>query len=216
LDVKTAKRLLRKEVWIKLESEHISKFPSPCFGRIPNFVGSERAALRVRLLAEWQNTRVVFANPDFAQQKVREYVLLDGKILIMASPRLKHGYVLVEPKDARGSEKSASTIGGAFKSWKVVNITEVPKPDLIVEGSVAVDMQGHRLGKGHGYADGEIRTVKRVFGEIPVATTVHDVQVVGVVPHEEKDEKISVIVTPTRVIRIKADQALKENSSNFP
>ncbi|MBC7130410.1 5-formyltetrahydrofolate cyclo-ligase, partial [Candidatus Bathyarchaeota archaeon] len=66
-----------------------------------------------------------------------------------------------------------------------------------------VDLQGHRLGKGHGYGDFEITFLKKNFGEIPIVTTVHDIQVVDKVPFEEKDQKISIIVTPTRVIRIK-------------
>ena len=41
-----------------------------------------------------------------------------------------------------------------------------------------------------------------MFGFVPVVTTVHDMQVVEAVPIEEKDEKISIIVTPTRVIRV--------------
>jgi len=81
-------------------------------------------------------------------------------------------------------------------------VQDFPKPDLVVEGSVAVDMHGHRLGKGHGYSDLEIRILKRMFGKVVVATTVHEIQVVEEVPFEEKDEKTSIIVTPTRVIHV--------------
>jgi 5-formyltetrahydrofolate cyclo-ligase len=41
-------------------------------------------------------------------------------------------------------------------------------------------------------------SVKR-FG-IARASTVHDIQVVEAVPFEEKDKKVSIIVTPTKVI----------------
>ena len=44
--------------------------------------------------------------------------------------------------------------------------------------------------------------MKETFGEIPVVTTVHDAQVVDAVPYEEMDEKITEIVTPTRVIHV--------------
>jgi 5-formyltetrahydrofolate cyclo-ligase len=43
-----------------------------------------------------------------------------------------------------------------------------------------------------------------MFGKTPIVTTVHDMQVVEAVPFEEKDEKVSMIVTPTRVIRVTA------------
>jgi 5-formyltetrahydrofolate cyclo-ligase len=57
MDVKTAKKLPRQEIWAKFESECIARFSLPCFGRIPNFVGSESAAGKVRLLYEWKNAR---------------------------------------------------------------------------------------------------------------------------------------------------------------
>lgn len=201
MDVETAKKMLREEIWIKLEKGGVARFPLPCYGRIPNFAGSEKAADRVRLLDEWKNAKVVFANPDYAQQKVREYALLDGKILVMASPGLRQGCIIVNPKNFKSSEGFASTIKGAFKYGKIASIEEIPKPDLIVEGSVAVDIKGHRLGKGYGFGDREIGLIKRIFGEIPVLTTVHDMQVVDAVPIEERDEKVSIIVTPTKVIR---------------
>ena len=38
---------------------------------------------------------------------------------------------------------------------------------------------------------------------VPVATTVHNLQVVDSVPSDPTDQPLSVIVTPTRTIRIK-------------
>ena len=98
MEVKTAKKLVRERIWNRLETKGVARFPLPCYGRIPNFVGSEKAADKTRSLREWNGAKVVFVNPDYAQQKIREYVLLDGKVLVMASPRLKHGYVVVDPK----------------------------------------------------------------------------------------------------------------------
>lgn len=204
MSVKEAKKRLREQIWSKLETEGIARFPLPCFGRIPNFVGSEKAADKVRLLDEWKRAKIIFANPDYAQRKVREYALSDGKLLVMVSPGLRHGYVMVAPENARGNEGFASTIKGAFRHGKTVDAQSLPKPDLIVEGSVAVDTLGHRLGKGRGYGDEEISILERMFGKVPVVTTVHDLQVVDVVPFEEKDRKVSIIVTPTRTIYVSA------------
>jgi len=196
------KQQLREKIWSEMERSGIAVFPLPCKGRIPNFSGASIAAEKLRQLEEWRKAKVIFVNPDSPQQKVRENALLDGKILVMASPRLRRGFILIDPAKVKGKEWFASTIKGAFKFGTETN--SFPKPDLIVEGSVAVDLHGHRLGKGHGYGDMEIDILKRMFGEIPIATTVHDMQVVEAVPFEEKDEKVSLIVTPTRVIRIAA------------
>jgi 5-formyltetrahydrofolate cyclo-ligase len=200
MDIKAAKKLLREKIWNRLEKHGVARFPLPCYGRIPNFADSEKAADRVKLLKEWKDAKVIFANPDYAQQKVRECALSDGKILVMASPGLKHGYIVIDPRDVKGLEKYASTIRGAFKHGKIINAEEIPKPNLIVEGSVAVDVHGHRVGKGQGYGDIEVSTLKRMFGEIPTLTTVHDMQIVEAVPFEEKDEKVSIIITPTKVV----------------
>ena len=183
-----------------MERLGVATFPLPCKGRIPNFIGAEAAAEKLRQLDEWKKAKVVFVNPDSPQRKVRENALQDGKTLIMASPRLKKGFILINPADVKGKEHLASTIKGAFKFG--IELQDFLRPDIIIEGSVAVDQHGHRLGKGHGYGDAEIEILKRKFGEIPVATTVHDIQVVENVPFEEKDEKVSIIITPTKTIRI--------------
>jgi 5-formyltetrahydrofolate cyclo-ligase len=183
-----------------MERSRIAVFPLPCRGRIPNFKGAETAAERLRQLKEWKNAKVIFVNPASPQRKVRENALKDEKTLIMASPRLKKGIMLINPAKAKGKERFASTIRGAFKFG--LEVQDFPKPDLVVEGSVAVDTYGHRLGKGHGYSDLKIQILKRMFGKVLVATTVHDIQVVEEVPFEEKDERISIVVTPTRVIHV--------------
>ncbi|MEM3622888.1 MAG: 5-formyltetrahydrofolate cyclo-ligase [Candidatus Bathyarchaeia archaeon] len=200
MSIALKKQQLREQIWNEMERSGIAVFPLPCKGRIPNFSGASAAAEKLRQLEEWRKAKVIFANPDSPQQKVRENALLDGKILVMASPRLKRGFILIDPAKAKGKERFASTIKGAFQYGTEAH--SFPKPDLIVEGSVAVDLHGHRLGKGHGYGDVEINLLKIMFGKIPIATTVHDVQVVEAVPFEEKDEKISLIVTPKKVIRI--------------
>jgi 5-formyltetrahydrofolate cyclo-ligase len=196
------KQQLREKIWSEMQRLGIATFPLPCKGRIPNFVGAEAAAEKLRQLKEWRKAKVVFVNPDSPQRRVRENALRDGKILVMASPRLERGFILLNPAEVKGREGFASTIKGAFKHGKIITAEETPKPDLIVEGSVAVDSHGHRLGKGHGYGDVEINILKRKFGKVPIVTTVHDIQIVENVPFEEKDEKISIIATPTRVIRI--------------
>jgi 5-formyltetrahydrofolate cyclo-ligase len=202
MDAKAAKKLLREEIWHELTEKRLVTFPLPAFGRVPNFVGSDAAADKVKQLDEWKNAKVVLANPDAAQRKVRQNVLKEGKVLVMASPRLKRGFMVVNPDAVKGRGEYASTIRGAFRFGK--ETSDFPKPDLIVTSCVAVDEKGHRLGKGHGYGDTEIRMIKERFGKIPVVTTVHDLQVVTDVPFECHDEEVDVIVTPTRIVRAKS------------
>ncbi len=198
MDVKEQKRRLRTKIWNILDENGVACFPLPSKGRIPNFIGSERAANRIQTFNLWHNARIIFANPDYAQRKVRELVLKDNKILIMATPKLKRGYL--EIRTIPGKERFLSTISGAFKYG--TQISELPKPDLIITGCVAVDREGWRLGKGGGYGDKEIEIITQKFGKCIVITTVHDLQVVESVPHDEHDAKIDIILTPTKIQHI--------------
>ena len=201
--VQEEKQEIRNRVWNMLEDNRISKPPKPIYGRIPNFKGAGKAAGKLRDTDEWMNSQVIFCSPDSPQIKVREYALLDGKSLIMASPRLKRGYLLVDPEKCMGNEHTASTIRGAFKFGK--SLKSFPHVDLVVEGSVAVDLFGGRLGKGGGYGDKEISHLLEenvINTKTPLLGTVHELQIVDEIPLEPHDMKITMIVTPKRVIRI--------------
>lgn len=184
-----------------MEEKGIAVFPKPVYHRIPNFVGAEKAAQNLKNLPEYRRAKVVFCNPDSPQRPVREMILRDGKILVMATPRLKHGFLVIAPETTVGKEQFASNIKGAFKFGE--ETTDFPKPDLIVTGSVAVDKNGNRLGKGRGYGDKETRMIKQRFGKTPVVSTIHSIQLVEHVPSTEQDEKVDIIVTPTKIIRVK-------------
>lgn len=207
-EVPQEKEQLRTQTWKLLEEKRVAIFPLPVLGRIPNFVGSDKAAFSVRSLPEWKRAKVIFANPDSAQRKIREFALRDGKILIMASPRLKHGFLQIDPQNVKGKEEVASSIRGAFKFGKRVEdsgsggVVKMPKQDLMVTGCVAVDLLGWRLGKGGGYGDIEVRRIKDQFGEIPVVTTIHPLQLVDSVPHLNHDAKVDIVVTPEKIVRI--------------
>ena len=207
-DIALKKEQLRNKIWRLLEQKNVVIFPLPVRGRIPNFVGSDKAASLVRTLPEWKRAKVIFANPDSAQKKIREFALKEGKFLIMASPRLKHGFLWIDPQNVKGKEEVASSIKGALKYGKPVEnpaaggIEKMPKPDLIITSCVAVDHFGWRLGKGGGYGDIEVKKIKNEFGEIPVVTTVHPLQLVESVPYVEHDAKVDLIVTPERIYRI--------------
>jgi 5-formyltetrahydrofolate cyclo-ligase len=188
-------------IWQLMEEKGITRFPKPVVNRIPNFVGAEKAAQKLRELPEYEAAQIVFCAPDSPQRPVREMTLKDGKTLVMATPRLKHGFLVIASETTAGKERFASTIKGAFKFG--TETTTFQKPDLIVTGSVAVDKDGNRLGKGRGHGDREVKMIKEKFGKVPVVTTIHDVQLVEYAPSMPHDEKVDIIVTPTKIIRTK-------------
>jgi len=201
-----SKEEIRMRVWRLMEENNIATFPRPVYHRIPNFVGAEKAAQNLRKLPEYRSAKVVFCNPDSPQKPIREMALKDRKTLVMATPRLKHGFLLIDPVTIHPNRVSeASTIRGAFRYGRSVKPSEV-KIDLFVAGSVAVAPNGGRLGKGTGYSDQEYSILKNAGGlvaQTPVVTTVHDIQIVVNIPENQWDIPVNVIVTPTKTIRTK-------------
>lgn len=205
--VSKEKENLRNQIWDLIKENGISKRPQGDYGRIPDFKGAKIAAERLSRTIEWANSEIIFCSPDSAQKHVRELALKHNKDLIMATPKIEQGYLLIKGEFMENSEeKIASTIKGAFKYGK--QISKIPKVDMVVEGSVAVDMNGNRLGKGGGYADKEISELinqKSVNTQTPIVTTIHPLQIVNKVPLEIHDQKINMIVTPSEVIRLLLD-----------
>jgi 5-formyltetrahydrofolate cyclo-ligase len=87
-----------------------------------------------------------------------------------------------------------------------VSLEEVRKIDLIVCGSVAVNREGARVGKGGGYSDLEFALLteeKRIDRKSPIVTSVHPLQIANEpIPMTEHDIPLSAIVTPNEIIEI--------------
>ena len=181
---------IRKEIWKILENRGVARFPKPIHGRIPNFMGAEKAAERMINQKEFENAEVIKVNPDSPQMPVRRLALKLGKLLIMPTPRLKKGFMLLDPdKIPREALVKASTIRGAFKYGRICSLKELPQVDLVVVGSVAVSKDGVHIGKGGGYSEIE-------YG-------IHDFQLIDSAPKEDHDLVIDFIFTPRRILRIR-------------
>jgi 5-formyltetrahydrofolate cyclo-ligase len=203
-----AKAGLRTEVWAALREAGATRFPGP-EGRIPNFVGAEAAAERLRGTGAWRAAGTVKANPDSPQWPVRQRALEDGKLLFMAVPRLAEPepFFLLDPAQLEQSARKASSIKGASASARAVGLDELKPVDLVVAGTVAAGLDGARLGKGGGFSDLEFAVASEaglIGPDTVVVTTVHEVQVrpAGEIPTADHDVTLDLIVTPDRVIEV--------------
>ena len=197
----SSKAEVREMIWRAMEVRGVARFPGTK-GRIPNFVGAERAALHLQGLRAWRDARVVKINPDAPQLPVRRMALREGKVVYMAVPRLRALECFLELDPARLGARAlqAASIKGAERLGRPVRIEDVPAIDLVVCGSVAVNGKGARVGKGGGFSDLEyalLAETGQVTGKTPILTTVHPLQMVPqaieMLPH---DIPVDVVVTP--------------------
>jgi 5-formyltetrahydrofolate cyclo-ligase len=191
------KQEVRERIWNLLEREGAARFPG-ARGRIPNFRGAEQAAGRLAERTEWEAARVVKSNPDAPQLPVRRRARKDDKTLYMAVPRLADEKPFVEVT-------GDPTIKRALSEGTPLGLDELEPVELIVCGTVAVNRQGVRIGKGGGFSDLEFAMLVEcglVGAETTIVTTVHDLQLVGEeLPETEHDFRVDVIVTPTTTVR---------------
>ncbi len=199
------KKEIREQVWSILVKERVALFPG-ARGRIPNFKGADRAARLLTTLPDWQRAIHIKSNPDSPQRFVRHLALVSGKTVYMTVPRLREEkcFVRLNPsKIPPGERYEASSIKGAFKFGHPAHPRDIPPIDLIVAGSVAVNKEGARIGKGGGYSDLEY-AIGREFGfiqeEVTILTTVHPLQVLDhELPETDHDFRIDFIVTPDEI-----------------
>lgn len=200
------KQAIRMLVWKRLEENGVAEFPKPIIGRIPNFVGAARAADLLCKHSIYRDAKVVKVSPDTPQKYVRKKCLMDGKLLLVPTPRIRNGFLMIDPRTVpREKIDFASTIKGSYLFGQKINLDEMPTVDLIVIGSVAVTRDGWRLGKGEGYSEIEyavLRMLDKASEETPIATTIHHLQLVERIPHEAFDVPVDYIFTEDRAIEV--------------
>jgi 5-formyltetrahydrofolate cyclo-ligase len=204
------KQELREQVWDALDESGKARFPFPPHNRIPNFAGAEEAADRLAALDAWQDADVIKANPDAPQLPVRRRALREGKTVYMAVPRLRDEdcFLRLDPAKLDDTDAAATVTSDAGVQ---VGPAEMDGIDLVVSGSVAVNRQGARVGKGEGYSDLEfalLREVGLVSDGTPTVSTVHELQVHDrEIATDAHDVPMEYLVTPERVIRTEAGDA---------
>jgi len=191
-----------------MDREGVSRFPG-ADGRIPNFAGAKLAAQKLTDHRLWRRAQVVKTNPDSPQTHVRRLALEDGKKLVMAVPRLRdqHPFRLLDPKRlTKAQVREAATIKGALRHGKIVALEEIPEIDFVLCGSVAVNLNGARVGKGGGFSDleyGLLIEEGKIDAHTHIATTVHPMQIVREhLMMTDHDLPVDLVATPRAVIEV--------------
>lgn len=194
----------RQAVWDRLQAERLARFPFPPHGRIPNFVGAREAAERLFEVEPWRSARRIKVNPDAPQRPVRELALRRGIVVFVPTPRLRAGFRKLDPASIPQDQiAAAASLSKGARFAEEVPLEALPAMDAIVCGSVAVTRDGRRCGKGEGYSDLEYAILRELgHPPVPVATTVHPVQIVPRLPRDPTDLPLSLIVTPEETLRV--------------
>ena len=207
------KDALRMKVWEKLRmvASPDSRFHYDFSMFIPDFKGSAEAVNKLRGMDIWSRAKNVFITPDNCLAELRKAAVMEGKTTIMPTYGIKRGFLLLSrSKIPEGQETFASTLDGAEVYGIPISLSEIKKLkriDLVVTGASAVNLEGVRYGKGHGYFDiewGMLSELEVVNDETPIVTIVHDCQVVDTpLPIDIHDTLTDYIITPTRTIKVK-------------
>lgn len=210
----TTKDLLRKQVWKKLREVAVpdSRFHYDFSMYIADFEGSDECTKKIREMDLWRNAKAVFITPDNCLIDLRKWAILDDKLTVMPTYGIKRGFLRWTRNDIPADQEDfAATLDGAAKYGKATTLNDVKqigRLDMVVTGASAVNFDGVRYGKGHGYFDlewGMLSAVDAIDAKTPLLTVVHDCQVVDQkFPVSPYDTITDYIITPTRVIKIES------------
>lgn len=151
-------------------------------------------------MMKFRRAKAVFVAPDYVLKTLRELVLIIGKRLVVPLPMMQ-GFR--EISDVPPSKVGEASSPRGFKTFATGTGCPV---DVFVQGAVAVDLKGNRIGKGRGYGDREFRilTERGLAGEECLKVcVVHELQVYDDLSHlvRERDVAVNAIVTPKRIVK---------------
>lgn len=203
---------VRERVWTELRKVAVadSRFHFDFGEFIADFEGGDAAVERLCAHRHYQNAQFIFITPDNCLDRLRLRALRDGKTVLMTTYAIRRGFWVLDPKTiAEDHYLYASTLDGMERVGRAVDLTAIagmPKVDFMVTGTGAINLEGIRFGKGHGFFDAEwgmLYQLGRISAATPTAAVVHDCQVLdeALVP-AEFDTVADVVFTPTRTIEV--------------
>lgn len=178
---------------------------------IADFQGSEAAARRLMAHPAWQRSQVVFITPDNCLEWLRWQALLQGRRVLITTYSIRRGFWLLDPAEIPTDRLLyAATLDGMERHARPLTLAQIreqlPRLDCMITGTGAINEEGVRFGKGHGFFDAEWGMLYRI-GVIDTATPavalVHDCQVLRETLHPEVFDTVAdLIFTPTRTIEV--------------
>lgn len=212
MDIVDHKASVRERVWSELRKVAIpdSRFHFDFGEFIADFEGGEVAVARLTEHGFYKQSNFIFITPDNCLDRLRHQALIDGKTVLMTTYSIKRGFWLLDPKRISPDlYLYASTLDGMERVGQPVSLRDIATMapvDYMVTGTGAINHEGVRFGKGHGFFDAEwgmLYQLGRITTATPSAAVVHDCQVLDEkLTPDVYDTVADVIFTPTRTIEV--------------
>lgn len=206
------KSSVRERIWAEFIKVAVpdSRFDVDFGEFIADFDGGEAACARLTAHHHYRNAKTIFIAPDNCVERLRLQSLRDGKRVLMTTYSIKRGFWLLDPTeiDPKDYERAAilDTMERVGRRVTLAEIARMPKVDFMVTGTGAINHEGVRFGKGHGFFDAEwgmLYRLGRIDNSTPAAAVVHDCQVLSEKLYPEVFDTVAdVIYTPTRTIEV--------------
>ncbi|MFK0685419.1 5-formyltetrahydrofolate cyclo-ligase [Ochrobactrum sp. BD67] len=213
MEITDHKASVRERVWNELRKVAVpdSRFHFDFGEFIADFEGGEEAVARLTSHHYYQNADFIFITPDNCLDRLRLQALKDGKTVLITTYSIKRGFWVLDPKLISSDlYLYASTLDGMERVGQPVTLKDIsamPVVDYMVTGTGAINLEGVRFGKGHGFFDAEwgmLYQLGRITAATPAAAVVHDCQVLSEkLTPDVYDTVADVIFTPTRTIEVK-------------
>lgn len=207
------KASVRSEVFAILRTVALpdSRFHFDFGAFIADFQGSDQAVERLTAHRFYRDAQTIFITPDNCLEQLRYRALCDGKTVLTTSYSIKRGFWLLRKQDIPAEKLLyASTLDGMERVGRPMSLAriaaELGEVDYLVTGTGAINEEGVRFGKGHGFFDAEwgmLHKMGVIATSTPAAAVVHDCQVLRQELYPEIFDTVAdVIFTPTRTIEV--------------
>ncbi|KAI1857158.1 hypothetical protein JX265_011359 [Neoarthrinium moseri] len=225
-EIDVHKTAVRTRVWADLLQVAVadSRFHLDFGEYITDFAGSSAATDRLVALAAYREAAVLFVTPDNCLEELRRRALEAGKRVLVTTYGIRRGFWLLDPAairrewegrlGARGWSWYAATLDGMERVGRRVSLRDLVdlgiRVPVLVTGTGAINTQGIRFGKGHGFFDLEwamLFSIGVIQQSAVAVAVVHDCQLLEEdLRPDVFDTVCDVVITPTRVVEVEAAQ----------
>jgi 5-formyltetrahydrofolate cyclo-ligase len=218
----------RKLIWARVYQDLLrhavpdSRFNYDFMSFTPDFRGSQLATDRIADLECYKSASTILVTPDNSLESLRLRALQDGKKLLVATYRLRRGFILLDPAriDAARLELAACLDGmekpGTGKAVSIAQIRdEGIKIDMCATGGLVFNEQGVVIFEGQSLFEVQwamLQDIKALGISARVVAVAHACQVVDetqlgmqkISPDKTGEVQCDYVVTPEKVFEIDA------------